>query len=1620
MAVALVYTGGTSLTYSSGVATVSANLSGASLLIVSLSNSYGTVTGITYNGVALTRYTSADYTYTSGMIASVWYLLSPASGTNNIAITGGAGDSTVQILGFTGNHASTPIRTYSQNNPDVENFAADHHTSLTALATDGLLAITHTWWSSVYTPNPTSGYTGYCYSKAPPANTPGNVDSYAYYKTPGSSGSVTFTYDYSGAFCESLITFMAIQPAAGASDQDIAGENVDLSLSLDSAMVVRGHMLTLTTDVVMTMTMGTAAVTHPLFIDGVEVALTLSVDTAVVVQGQILNLTTPVTMTLSADTGNVSHNLFLDGSNVDLTLTAENAFVTHPMFIDGADVGMTLDVVPSGGEVYQGLHLFLSSVDMTLSVDTAAMMYNQFITGDDITTTVSFGSANVSHDLYMSLDATVAMAITADNAFVSKGLNLYAPNVSMAITTGSAVVSYSQPIVGVEIAAILSVGEGRIGHVQQITGSAIEATLQIANAGVTRNFVSPLTIAPGQSVVLKVAFIPSLPGLRTGTLRATSNAVGSPHTVLLSGHATGISENNIAAPAVEMSFSFGSAGVAVAAPPVLSYLTADGAKLRDEVGRQVMLRSVNWYGFEQAYMPHGLWERPYKTITVDGVVQEGILDMVKRLGFNSIRLLFCQDNTDPTVTVNTPNGLMDTYTNPQLNPDLMINPTNAEWWTMIVMPQAVIPSIQVMDKIVAYCGEIGLRIILDMHCLAADDNNVLATNGKWYTTATPGTAGSTSYMMRSPRSEAQAIAAWVFMASRYANNPVVCGADIINEPWNCTWDDDPNTGLPAYYERVGAAIQAVNPDILIICEGITGNVNHCPPGLEADYENTNGFYEWGTIWSGKLDQVRARPVVLPVPNKVVYSPHEYGSYLDGAGVDGIAHQWFNPEDTMPYYGGIAFPNNMFEVWRRQWGWMAEENFAPVWIGEYGSNLQTGGVDWFVVGAGGVITHQPFDTEYTVIHRDLDFQWINKLAEYCNTHHIGHAWWSLNPGTIGGVVQMDWKTLLDFKYTPHLLNKFVFPNGPFTAPIGLGAPQGIAGSAVSMSMTMGDATVVPTSSSLALRTSGVQTIDANGVPFRLKSINWYGFNSDTRSPHGLWGGGLNWEYSIETMRDMGFNSLRIPFSYAFASNISTLPIGTFPGGAPVIDYDLNPNLAGKTAHQVFRMILDKCATLGLRVIIDMHQHNEILPGGLLDGNPLEGGITVQTWINRWKVMVNEYGDHPALVGCELYNEPWTLTWDAWANMFENCANQLHEIAPHLLMLAQGVGNADNPSEQWMWGQNLTGAVARPITLTVPNRLVYAPHDYGQITHDYLGLNFPWLKSSTQDVVGYPNNLFAFFRYAWGHILVNRTAPVWLSEFGGAFGGYADTMVADPVTWPSYAYELQWLDALTRFLDGEYYGDGMNHLLSGEEGAGFAYWCFNGGGGDNPFGIMTDDWKINLPKRDTLDPMLGAYVAPPPVERPLPVAGWYMVLPAGITGTYIEETRTVSSLPVVGYKIVLTGTTSASGMILATMTQIDAVMGDNVELTFAAVVDVDSPAITEIFTQVTEISSVNTWLTANGTDWHASRMTLGAKGHTRLLTNASTAHAKGEIYTNTIPPGTVVNLTMWIGERLLHTV
>lgn len=356
--------------------------------------------------------------------------------------------------------------------------------------------------------------------------------------------------------------------------------------------------------------------------------------------------------------------------------------------------------------------------------------------------------------------------------------------------------------------------------------------------------------------------------------------------------------------------------------------------------------------------------------------------------------------------------------------------------------------------------------------------------------------------------------------------------------------------------------------------------------------------------------------------------------------------------------------------------------------------------------------------------------------------------------------------------------------------------------------------------------------AGGI--RLASTSWHGAEGSNNTPHGTWMVGFR--TILDQIRGWGFNCIRLPFS---GTTVTATPPGT------AINFDQNPEFVGKNALQIFDIIIDYCEEIGLYVVLDHHRRSA---GDGADGAPTDGSYSKAQWKADWLTMANRYKDKINVVGADVHNEPHDLDWATWATLVEEVGNHIHTVAPDWIIFAEGVGNEG--SDHYWWGGYLKGVATRPVVLTLPNRVAYSPHEYGQSVGSQT-----WLKKDGNVPVNWPLNLAAIWNDYWGFIFYNNIAPIWIGEMGGHFGLDASTGALNK---PYRVEETEWMTSLVRYLDFDKNIDGT--VSSGENGGNkagmsFAWWTYNPTSADTG-GLVLDDWTTpQQPKLNLIQPLLG---------------------------------------------------------------------------------------------------------------------------------------------------------------------
>jgi endoglucanase len=396
-------------------------------------------------------------------------------------------------------------------------------------------------------------------------------------------------------------------------------------------------------------------------------------------------------------------------------------------------------------------------------------------------------------------------------------------------------------------------------------------------------------------------------------------------------------------------------------------------------------------------------------------------------------------------------------------------------------------------------------------------------------------------------------------------------------------------------------------------------------------------------------------------------------------------------------------------------------------------------------------------------------------------------------------------------------------GPTTATV-LFAAAWACGSCRQSAQSPGDAAADapgPPALALPLHTESRFIVDANNQRFKLAGVNWYGGESPDLVPAGLDHADVN--AIAHLIRQLGFNSVRLPWALQLYEE------------NPVVSETMlsaNPALQGKTALEVFDAVIDALAAQGLVVVLDNHRSRGDWCCDTAHGDGLWHTVAYPetSFIADWQAMAARYLSRPAVIGADLRNElrgqlpddaPAVCTdcdapansgcaclqpsWGDgnaltdWAAAATRAGNAVLGVNPNLLIVVEG-----NFWSTWF------GASYAPVTLSVPNRLVYSPHNY---------------SSTNGGVASFATyaDFKAALDSAWGYAITSGqayTAPLWVGEFG------TNHTTPDPIWWPWIQQYLTDND-----LDWCYWA------VNGTEGSGYG----RSFGAEETFGVLDTTWS-----------------------------------------------------------------------------------------------------------------------------------------------------------------------------------
>jgi endoglycosylceramidase len=204
-------------------------------------------------------------------------------------------------------------------------------------------------------------------------------------------------------------------------------------------------------------------------------------------------------------------------------------------------------------------------------------------------------------------------------------------------------------------------------------------------------------------------------------------------------------------------------------------LSVKGTSIVNPIGRAVLLRGINYPGYDHAPTPDAHSESAY--------------ELFARVGFNVVRLPISWSN-------------LERYPG-------MFSESFLE---------------QYVDRDVRWAKKYGLYVVLDMHQLNWGARFGGSGIPDWvvnqYPSTEEGMRRAVSDFWNQTSLQDHLVNAWMNVASRYANETTIAGYDILNEPWVYT-SIYPNLNasyVNDFYVRVIKSIRTVDPNHIIFLE----------------------------------------------------------------------------------------------------------------------------------------------------------------------------------------------------------------------------------------------------------------------------------------------------------------------------------------------------------------------------------------------------------------------------------------------------------------------------------------------------------------------------------------------------------------------------------------------------------------------------------------------------------------------------------------------------------------------------------------------------------------------------------------------------------------------------------
>ncbi len=143
---------------------------------------------------------------------------------------------------------------------------------------------------------------------------------------------------------------------------------------------------------------------------------------------------------------------------------------------------------------------------------------------------------------------------------------------------------------------------------------------------------------------------------------------------------------------------------------------------------------------------------------------------------------------------------------------------------------------ELLDKVIGWCKEEGIYVILDMHAAPAGQTGDNIDDGYGY-----------PFLFKSGADQSKCAAIWEKIAAHYKNETAIIGYDLLNEPIATYFDaDELNPNLEPVYKKITAAIREVDKNHIIILGGAQWDINFKSFGQPFDPKLIYQFHKYWT------------------------------------------------------------------------------------------------------------------------------------------------------------------------------------------------------------------------------------------------------------------------------------------------------------------------------------------------------------------------------------------------------------------------------------------------------------------------------------------------------------------------------------------------------------------------------------------------------------------------------------------------------------------------------------------------------------------------------------------------------------------------------------------------------